>query len=80
MIQNLIFGILFLKILFLGIQHFYIRPHVPVGIGVFFNFIFFSRKSQSQQKLEKKTFHYSLLKKPHSLNKPQSWSYNTKQE
>ena len=38
----------------LGIQPFYIRPHIPVDIiRVFFNFRFSCRKSQSQQKLAK---------------------------
>ena len=36
-IQNLIFGIIFLKVLISGIQHFYICPDVPVDIiRVFF--------------------------------------------
>ena len=39
-----------------GIQLFYIRPHVPVEIISFFNFVSSGRKSQSQQKLSKKTF------------------------
>ena len=38
----------------LGIQPFYIRPHIPVDIiRVFFNFRFSCSKSQSQQKLAK---------------------------
>ena len=68
-IQNLINKIFFFENIFSGIQLFYIRPHVPVDIiGVFlnfhtfqwtsseffFNFRFFSRKSQSQQKQSKK--------------------------
>ena len=61
MIQNLIFGILFLKILFQAYNFFYILPHVPVDIiRVFFNFRFSSRKSQSQQKLAKKITHFIM--------------------
>ena len=55
MIQNLIYGILFLKILFRACNFFYVRPHVPVNIiRVFLNFRFSSRKSQHQQKIAKK--------------------------
>ena len=61
MIQSLIFGIIFLKIL-LRAQLFYIRPRVPVDIirVFFFDFRFFSRKSQSQQKLAKKITHFTI--------------------
>ena len=55
MIQNLIFKIYFLKKVFRACN-FYIFPHVSVDIiRVFFNFIFFSRESQSQQELPKNT-------------------------
>ena len=43
-----------------GIQSFYICPDVPVDIiRVFFNFRFSSRKFQGQQKLAKKTAHFT---------------------
>ena len=56
MIQNFIFGILFLENITSSIQRFYISPDVPIDtIRVFFlNFRFSSRKYQSQQKLAKK--------------------------
>ena len=44
-----------------GIQIFYIRPLVPVGIiRDIFNFRFSKRKSQSQQKLAKKFTHFTI--------------------
>ena len=52
MIQNLIFGILFLKYYFQ-----YTSGHDQ---NFFFNFIFSSRKSQSQQKLVKKITHFTI--------------------
>ena len=54
MIQNLIFAIVFLKILFRAYNFFYIRPHVPVDIIKGFYSKFFSRKSQREQRLAKK--------------------------
>ena len=54
MIQNLIFRfriLLFFWEYYFGVQLLYICPHVPVDIRVFFNFIFSSRKSQSQPKI-----------------------------
>ena len=46
---------------FLGMQLFYICPHVPVDIiRVFFYFRFSNRKSQSQQKLAKKITHCTI--------------------
>ena len=49
------------KKLFRGIQRFYICPDVPVDISrVFFNFIFSSRKCQSQQKLSKKITRFAI--------------------
>ena len=58
MIQNLIFGILFLKILFRTYSFF---TYVPMDIiGVFFYFRFSSRKSQNQQKLAKKIAHFAI--------------------
>ena len=60
MIQNLIFKIYFLKKVFRACN-FYIFPHVSVDIiRVFFNFIFFSRESQSQQELPKKATHFTI--------------------
>ena len=51
----------FFENIFLGIQLFYIRPHVPVDIiRVFFYFRFSNRKSQSQQKLAKKITHCTI--------------------
>ena len=60
MIQNLIFGILFFNNIS-GIQLFCICQLVPVDIiGVFFNFRFSSRQSQSQQNLAKKITHFTI--------------------
>ena len=59
----------------LGLQHFDIRPHVPVDIiGVLFNFRSPTKKSGSQKKPAKKITHFIiqfLLKKSHSVHKPQ---------
>ena len=55
MIQNLIFGILVLKVLFWSYNFFHIRPHVPVDI-IFFS----SRKFQNQQQLAKKITHFTI--------------------
>ena len=55
MIQNLIFGILVLKVLFWSYNFFHIRPHVPVDI-IFFS----SRKFQNQQQLAKKITHFRI--------------------
>ena len=61
MIQNLIFGILFLKKIISGIQRIHICPDVPKNmIRVFFNFMFSCRKSQSQQKLAKTIKHFTI--------------------
>ena len=61
MIQNLSFGILFLKKIISGIQRFHICPDAPKNIiRVFFNFRFSCRKSQSQQKLAKKITHFTI--------------------
>ena len=61
MIQNLSFGILFLKKIISGIQRFHICPDAPKNIiRVFFNFRFSCRKSQSQQKLAKKIKHFTI--------------------
>ena len=62
MIQNLIFGILFLKILFLGHTTFlcsFTRSSV-YHQSLFFNFRMSSWKSQSQQKLVKKITHFTI--------------------
>ena len=66
MIQNLIFGILFFENITSGIQRFHISPDVPIEITrVFFiNFKFSGRKSQSQQKLAKKTTHFTIQFRP----------------
>ena len=53
--------IFFLKILLQEYNFFYIRQHVLVDtVRVFFNFRFFSSKSQSQQKLTKKITHFTI--------------------
>ena len=58
MIQKLISGIFFLKMLFRTCDLF---TYVPVDIiGIFLDFRFSSRKSQSQQKLPKKITHFSI--------------------
>ena len=66
MIQNLIFGIPFLKILFRA-YNFIIFVHTFqwTSSEFFFNFRFSSRKSQSQQKLEKRSLilQYSFSQK-----------------
>ena len=66
MIQNLIFGIPFLKILFRA-YNFIIFVHTFqwTSSEFFFNFRFSSRKSQSQQKLEKRSLilQYSFAQK-----------------
>ena len=59
MIQNLIFGILFLKILFQGYKLFIFDHKFQWTLSAFFNFGFSSRKSQSQQKLAKKTIYFT---------------------
>ena len=70
----------FFENIILGIQIFFIRPHVPVDmIRVFSYFRFSSRKSQSQQKLVKKdhTFYNKvLLKNTHSFYETQlTWHW-----
>ena len=58
MIQNLIFVILFLKILFPAYN---VGPHVPVDIiRVFFYSRCSSRKSQRQSKLATKIIHFTI--------------------
>ena len=60
MIQNRMFGILFLKILFWE-YNFFVFVHTFSDITrVFFNFRFSSRKFQSQQKLPKKIIHFTM--------------------
>ena len=64
MIQNLIFGILFLKILFrLRAYNFFIFVYTfQWTLSEFFLFFWFSsRKPQSQQKLTKKITHFTIL-------------------
>ena len=66
------FKISYLELLFentfSGTQLFYIRPHFPVDIiTFFFNFRFFSRKSQSHQKLAKKIAHFTIQFRSKSL-------------
>ena len=71
----------FFKSIISGIQSFYICPNVPVDIiRVFFNFRFFSRKSQSQQKknLQKRShvLQYSFAQKAHSFYEHQlTWHW-----
>ena len=49
---------LFFENIISGIQHFLVRPYVPVDIiRLSFNFVISSRKSQSQQKLAKTIIH-----------------------
>ena len=61
MIQNVIFGILFLKILFWAYNFFIFVEKFPRTSSEFlFNFRFSSRKSQSQQKLAKKITHFTI--------------------
>ena len=70
-----------------GMQLYNIRPHVPVDIiRVFFNFRFSSRKSQSQQKLEKRSLilQYSFAQKTSFILRTSThltskliWSRNT---
>ena len=63
MIQNLLFGIAFLKILFWAYYFFgrIYSPHVAIDIiRVFFYFRFSSRKSQNQQNLAKKITHFTI--------------------
>ena len=46
------------------------RPHVPVDLSLFlfcFYFRFFSKKSQSQQKLAKKITHFTIQFRPKNL-------------
>ena len=72
MIQNLISGILFLKIFWT--YNFFIFVHMFQSISGFFYFRFSSKKSQSQQKMAKKdhSFYMTvLLKKTHSFYEPQ---------
>ena len=61
MIQNLIFGILFLKILFRACIFFIFASTFQwTSSEVFLNFRFSSRNSQSQQKLAKKITHFTI--------------------
>ena len=61
MIQNLIFGILFLKILFRGYNVFiFVQTFQWTSLNFFFNFRFSSRKSQSQQKLAEKITYFTI--------------------
>ena len=61
MIQNVIFGILFLKILFRAYNLFIIvQTFHWTSSRVFFNLRFSSRKSQSQQKLAEKITHFTI--------------------
>ena len=65
MIQNLIFGILFLEniISVLGIQLFIFVTYFSQNNQIFFFFFFLwfsSRKPQSQQKLAKKGTHFTI--------------------
>ena len=73
MIQNLIFDILFLKILFQTYNFFYTRPHVPVDIiRVFlFKFQIFQQKVSKSTKTSKKghSFYNTV-----SLEKPYKFS------
>ena len=68
--QNLIFGILFLKILFWKYNFFiFVQTCQGTSSEFFFNFRSSSRKSQSQKD---HSFHNTvLLKKPHSFYEPQ---------
>ena len=51
----------FFENIILGIQLFYIRPDIPMDIiRFFFNFRFSSRKSQSQQQLEKNITRFTI--------------------
>ena len=61
MIQNLIFGILLLKMLFLA-YNFFIFIHMLQRISskFFFDFRFSRRKSQSQQKLSIKITYFAI--------------------
>ena len=59
--KNLIFGILFLKILFWAYKVFiFVQTFHWMSSDFFFNFRFSSRKSQSQQKLAKKITHFTI--------------------
>ena len=61
MIPNLIFGILFLKILFRTYSAFiFVQTSQWTSPEVFLNFRFLSRKSQSQQKLAEKITHFTI--------------------
>ena len=61
MIQNLIFGILFLKNIISSIQFFYICPHVAVNIiRDFSQFQIFQQKVSKPTKLAKKITHFTI--------------------
>ena len=61
MTQNVIFGILFLKILFWAYNFFiFAQTFQRTSSEFLFNFRFSSRKSQSQQKLAKKITHFTI--------------------
>ena len=61
MIQNLIFGILFLKILFWAYNLFiFVRTFQWTSSEFFLNFIFSTRKSQNRQKLAKRITHFTI--------------------
>ena len=60
-IKKLIFGILFLEILFWAYKVFiFIQTFQWISSEFFFNFRFSSRKSQSQQKLAKNITHFTI--------------------
>ena len=72
MIQNFIFGILFLKILFWAYNFLIFVLTFQLASSEFlFHFRFFSRKLQRQQKLAEKITHLIyitvLVNKPHSF-------------
>ena len=78
MVQNLIFAILFSKLLFRALKVFYIRPHVPVDIiRVIFIPDFLAGSLNPTKTSEKNHSFYNtvLLKKPHSFYEPQLTSH-----
>ena len=61
MIQNLIFGILFLKMLFRAYNVFiFVQTFQWTSSEFIFNFRFSSKMSQSQQKLAKMVTHFTI--------------------
>ena len=76
MIENAIFGILVLKIIFRGYNFFiFVQTFQRTSSEFHFNFSFSNRKSQSQQKLANKIIHFTI--QFHSKNLTHFMKFNS---